>query len=58
MCGGGGGGAVSTPKLKFTFHLLNVNLSIPVYTVQPAQVRNLMKCPYFFIIGRFGDFLS
>ena len=33
-------------------------VAISIHTVQPAQVRNLMNFPYFFIIGRFGDFLS
>ena len=37
----------------YVFHMM-----LQEYTVQPAQVRNMMKCPYFFIIGRFGDFLS
>ena len=45
---------------SWTVTLLGPGVETPptAYTVQPAQVRNLMKLPYFFIIGRFGDFLS
>ena len=50
---------VSVPEIFPSLNSENPTVrTIKDYTVQPAQVRNLMKCPYFFIIGRFGDFLS